>query len=53
MAAPRWLGRMELEGLRVGGARVDLRFERAGSQVVLTDAHVAGDVELVLDAGPA
>jgi glycogen debranching enzyme len=48
---PRWLDRLEVEGLRVGGARVDLRFERAGRVVVLADARVAGDVELVLDAG--
>ena len=49
---PRWLERAQVEGLRVGGARVDLRFERAGTQVVLADAHVEGDVELVFDAGP-
>jgi glycogen debranching enzyme len=48
---PRWVGRAELEGLRVGGARVDLRFVRAGTQVVLADARVEGDVELVFDAG--
>jgi glycogen debranching enzyme len=46
---PRWLGRLSLEGMRVGDALVDLRFERAGTQVVLADAHTEGDVQLVLE----
>jgi glycogen debranching enzyme len=45
---PRWAGRLALEGMRVGDARVDLRFERAGTQVVLADAHIEGNLELVL-----
>ncbi|HEV2875255.1 MAG TPA: glycogen debranching N-terminal domain-containing protein [Thermoleophilaceae bacterium] len=47
---PRWVGRLSLEGLRVGDARVDLRFERAGKQVVLAGAHTEGTIELVLEA---
>jgi glycogen debranching enzyme len=48
---PRWVDRLEVEGLRIAGARVDLRFERAGAggQVALTDARVDGDVEVVLE----
>ena len=48
---PAWVGRLEVEGLRVGAARVDLRFERAGTQVVLADARIDGDLELVLETG--
>jgi glycogen debranching enzyme len=48
---PRWLNRVEVRGLRIGGARVDLWFERssAGEQVALTDARIDGDVEVVLE----
>ena len=46
---PRWVGRLSLEGMRVGEARVDLRFERAGTQVVLADARTEGNVQLVLE----
>ncbi len=48
---PRWLNRVEVSGLRVAGARVDLLFERAGAgdQVALTDARIDGDVEVVLE----
>jgi len=48
---PRWLNRVEVRGLRVADARVDLLFERAGAgeQVVLTDARIEGDVEVVLE----
>jgi glycogen debranching enzyme len=46
---PGWVGRLSLEGMRVGSARVDLRFERAGAQVVLADAHIDGDMQIVLD----
>ena len=48
---PRWLNRVEVRGLRVADARVDLLFERAGGgdQVVLTDARIEGDVEVVLE----
>jgi glycogen debranching enzyme len=46
---PRWVGRLSLEGMRVGEGRVDLRFERAGTQVVLADARTEGDVRLVLE----
>jgi len=48
---PSWLSRVEVRGLRVAGARVDLLFERAGAgeQVALTDARIEGDVEVVLE----
>jgi glycogen debranching enzyme len=48
---PSWLSRVEVRGLRVADARVDLLFERAGSagQVALTDARIEGDVEVVLE----
>jgi len=48
---PRWLNRIEVSGLRVAGARIDLLFERAGAgeQVALTDARIDGDVEVVLE----
>jgi glycogen debranching enzyme len=48
---PGWLNRVEVSGLRVAGARVDLLFERAGAgeQVALTDARIDGDVEVVLE----
>ena len=48
-ALPRWLDRLEIEGLRVAGARVDLRFERRAEEVALVDASVQGELELVLD----
>ena len=46
---PRWLDRVEVTGLEVGRARIDLRFERDGEQVMLADARVDGDVEVVLE----
>ena len=48
---PAWLGRVEVRGLQIAGARVDLRFERVGGggHVALTDARVDGDVEVVLE----
>jgi glycogen debranching enzyme len=48
---PRWLSRVEVSGLRLAGARVDLLFERSavGEQVVLTDARIDGDLEVVLE----
>jgi glycogen debranching enzyme len=48
---PRHLSRVELNGLRVGDARIDLLFERVAGRpdrVALTDAHVDGDIEVVL-----
>jgi glycogen debranching enzyme len=52
---PRWLNRVELEGLRVAGARVDLLFERAGAggRVALTDARVEGELDVVLEVASA
>jgi glycogen debranching enzyme len=48
---PGWLSRVEVRGLRVADARVDVLFERtgAGGQVALADARIEGDVEVVLE----
>jgi glycogen debranching enzyme len=48
---PRWVNRVEVENLVVGGGRVDLLFERtgAGDSVALTDARIKGDIEVVLE----
>jgi glycogen debranching enzyme len=48
---PSWVDRLSLEGMRVGDAHVDLRFERAGNQVVLADARTKGNLQLSLEAG--
>jgi glycogen debranching enzyme len=48
---PRHLSRVELNGFHVGDARVDLLFERVAGRpdsVALTDAHVDGDIDVVL-----
>ena len=45
---PRWLDRVELTGLALGDATIDLVFERAGGRVTLADAQVQGDAEVVL-----
>jgi glycogen debranching enzyme len=48
---PRHLSRVALKGLRVGDARIDLLFERVAGRpdsVALTDAHVDGNLEVVL-----
>jgi glycogen debranching enzyme len=52
---PHWVSRVEVEGLQVAGARVDLLFERAGAdgRVALTDARVKGDLEVVLEVASA
>jgi glycogen debranching enzyme len=49
---PRWLQRIDVTGLEVGNARVDLSFERAGGHVTLADAHIEGDLEVVLEIAP-
>ena len=36
---PRWLNRVEVTGLALGDAKIDLVFERAGEQVTLADAR--------------
>jgi glycogen debranching enzyme len=46
---PPWVDRLEVEGLRVAGAGVDLRFERSGDEVAVTDASVDGELELVVE----
>ena len=49
---PGWVSRLELTGLRVAGARADLRFERSGDGVVLAEARVDGELDLVVEGGP-
>ena len=46
---PRWLDRVEVTGLELGSARIDLRFERAGEHVRLADTSVDGDAEVVVE----
>jgi glycogen debranching enzyme len=46
---PRWLNRVEVSGLALGNATIDLVFERAGKQVTLADARIEGDAEVVLE----
>jgi glycogen debranching enzyme len=54
-ALPGWLHRVEVTGLPVGGARVDLLFERTRGtdHVALSDARVDGDLEVVIRTGDA
>lgn len=49
---PRWINTVQVEGLRVAGATVDLRFERADAGVTLADAKIDGDLEVVLEIAP-
>jgi glycogen debranching enzyme len=51
---PNHLARLELQGLRIAGARVDLLFERVGrgDSVALTDVRIDGDVDVVLEIPP-
>jgi glycogen debranching enzyme len=48
---PRHLARLEVHGLRLAGARIDLLFERVGraQSVALTNVQIDGDVEVVLE----
>ncbi|HEY7454109.1 MAG TPA: glycogen debranching N-terminal domain-containing protein [Thermoleophilaceae bacterium] len=46
---PRWLEHVEVTGLELGDARIDLRFERTGDGVTLADARIDGDAEVVLE----
>jgi glycogen debranching enzyme len=51
---PRHVARLELHGLRLAGARIDLLFERTGRahRVALTDVQIDGDVDVVLEIPP-
>jgi hypothetical protein len=51
---PYHVARLELQGLRIAGARIDLLFERVGrgDSVALTDVHIDGDVDVVLEIPP-
>ena len=46
---PAWVGSVSLEGLRVAGASVDLRFERTADGVALVDSRVDGELELAVE----
>jgi hypothetical protein len=49
---PRYVGRLELQGLRVAEARVDLVFEREAEhsgRIALTDTQVDGELDVVFD----
>jgi glycogen debranching enzyme len=49
---PRHLGRLALQGLRVGDATVDLLFERVAQRsdsVALTDVRIDGQLDVVLE----
>ncbi|HEX6020714.1 MAG TPA: glycogen debranching N-terminal domain-containing protein [Solirubrobacter sp.] len=51
---PRWVNRVEVEGLRLAGSTVDLLFTRSvDGGVALTDARVDGDLEVVLEVAGA
>jgi glycogen debranching enzyme len=52
---PSWLHRVEVTGLRVGDARVDLLFERTRGtdHVALSDVRADGDVEVMLHTAGA
>jgi glycogen debranching enzyme len=52
---PAWLRRVDVTGLRVADARVDLLFERTRGtdQVALSDVRVDGDLEITLHTGDA
>jgi glycogen debranching enzyme len=46
---PRWLGEVEVTGLELGDARIDLRFQRVDDAVTLADTRIEGDAEVVLE----
>jgi hypothetical protein len=49
---PRHLGRLAVEGLRVGDSTVDLLFERdtqPTAGVTVTDVRIDGDLEVVVE----
>jgi hypothetical protein len=43
---PRWINRVAVPDITLAGARIDLRFERAGDGVMLADAQVDGGAEV-------
>jgi glycogen debranching enzyme len=46
---PRWLSHVEVEGLRIAGATLDLHFQRTREGVTVSDVRIDGDVEVVLE----
>jgi glycogen debranching enzyme len=49
---PEWLTHVEVKGLEVAGARIDLRFERAGERVTLADVQIDGEADVALEISP-
>jgi glycogen debranching enzyme len=49
---PRWLNRVEVQGLEVAGASADLVFQRAGDGVHISDVKIDGDLDVVLEISP-
>jgi glycogen debranching enzyme len=49
---PSFVGRLEVHGLRVGGGRVDLRFQRGSEGKVLADVlRTKGNVDVTIEPG--
>lgn len=46
---PRWVNRVEVPGIALAGASIDLRFERSSERVTLKDFRVEGDVEVEVE----
>jgi glycogen debranching enzyme len=46
---PRWLTHVEIHGLEIAGATVDLTFQRAGDTVSLAEVQIEGDLEVALE----
>jgi glycogen debranching enzyme len=46
---PHWLGRIQVEGLRIAGAELDLTFERSGAGVTISDVRIDGELDVVLE----
>jgi glycogen debranching enzyme len=47
---PTFVGDAEIEGLRVGDARVHLRFERQGSRTSTNVVSIDGDLDVQVEA---
>jgi glycogen debranching enzyme len=46
---PSWLNRVEVEGLEVAGARVNMVFQRTREAVHIANVEIDGDLEVVLE----
>ena len=50
-ALPEWLGRLRLQGLRIGGATGTLDFQRGGEATSFTLAEQSGELNVTMAAG--